>query len=143
VNHCGNGRIALMRPTGMLRSAVLVAALATGLAACGGGSAGDGSSGIRGIAHVGPQCPVVQYGSPCPDAPFDGEIRVSTPEGDEVATAPTGDDGSFEVPLEPGSYVVDIVSENPGGPPFAKPVTVEVKAGSFTEVDVAVDSGIR
>jgi hypothetical protein len=113
------------------------------LTACGGGSSGDGSSGIRGTAHVGPQCPVVQAGSPCPDDPFVGEIRVSTAEGEEVATAPTGDDGSFEIPLEPGSYVVDIVVENPGGPPFAKPVTVVVEAGSFTEVAVAVDSGIR
>jgi hypothetical protein len=127
----------------MVRSAVLAVALAIALAACGGGTAGDGSSGIRGTAHVGPQCPVVQAGSPCPDAPFVGEIRVSTAEGEEVATAPTGDDGSFEIPLGPGSYVVDIVVENPGGPPFAKPVTVEVEAGSFTEVDVAVDSGIR
>ena len=128
----------------MARPAVLVVALALVLSACGDGpGAGDGSSGIRGTAHVGPQCPVEQAGSPCPDAPFDGEVRVSTPEGDEVATAPTGQDGSFEVALEPGSYVVDVVVENPGGPPFAKPVTVEVQAGSFTEVDLAVDSGIR
>jgi hypothetical protein len=133
-----------VRLRAVARSAALAVALALVLSACGGGpGTGDGSSGIRGTAHVGPQCPVVQAGSPCPDAPFDGEIRVSTPDGDEVTTAPTGDGGSFEIALEPGTYVVDVVVENPGGPPFAKPVTVEVESGSFAVVDVAVDSGIR
>lgn len=125
----------------MIRPAVLLVCLAVALGSCGNGP--SGTSGIRGTAHVGPQCPVVQAGSPCPDLPFDGEVRVSTPDGDEVAIAATEDDGSFEVALDPGTYVVDVVVSNPGGPPFAKPVSVAVAAGQFTDVDVAVDSGIR
>lgn len=113
------------------------------LFACGGTEPSAGDSGIRGTAHVGPQCPVVQAGSPCPDAPFDGEIQVTTTGGEEVATAPTEADGSFEVALDPGSYVVGIVTQNPGGPPFAEPVTVEVEPGAFTDLDIAIDSGIR
>jgi hypothetical protein len=125
----------------MMRSAVLVVCLALALGSCGDGP--SGTSGIRGTAHLGPQCPVEQAGSPCPDLPFDGEVRVSTPDGDEVATAATENDGSFELALDPGTYVVDVVVSNAGGPPFAKPVSVEVTDGRFTDVDVAVDSGIR
>lgn len=129
----------------MPRSLALAVCLALAIGACGGDSegAGDGSSGIRGMAHIGPQCPVVQAGSPCPDLPFDGEVRVSTPAGEEVTTASTDDDGSFEIALDPGAYVVDVVVADPGGLPFAKPITVEVTAGTFTEVDLPVDSGIR
>lgn len=103
---------------------------------------GDGTSGIRGTAHIGPQCPVEVAGSPCPDAPFEGTIQVITTGGRKVARVETAADGSFEVPLEPGSYVIDVVSDA-GGLPFVKPVTFEVRAGSYTDVDVAVDSGIR
>src|SRR5688572_13172015 len=127
----------------MTRSGVRALTLAIVLVACGGVDPSASDSGIRGTAHVGPQCPVVQAGSPCPDAPFDGEIQVSTPEGEEVATTSTEANGSFEVALDPGTYVVNIVTQNPGGPPFAEPVTVEVDAGAFTSVDLAVDSGIR
>jgi hypothetical protein len=127
----------------MTRASVLALMLAIVLVACGGTESSASDSGIRGTAHIGPQCPVVEAGSPCPDAPFDGEIRVSTPDGEEVATARTDDDGSFEVALDPGTYVVGIVTPNPGGLPFAEPVTVEVEPGAFTDVDVAIDSGIR
>jgi hypothetical protein len=127
----------------MTRAGVLALTLAIVLVACGGADPSASDSGIRGTAHVGPQCPVVQAGSPCPDAPFDGEIQVSTPEGEEVATTSTDTNGSFEVALDPGTYVVNIVTQNPGGPPFAEPVTVEVDPGAFTSVDLAVDSGIR
>jgi hypothetical protein len=127
----------------MTRAGVLAFTLAIVLVACGGDDPSASDSGIRGTAHVGPQCPVVQAGSPCPDAPFDGEIQVTTPEGEEVATTSTEANGSFEVALDPGTYVVNIVTQNPGGPPFAEPVTVEVDAGAFTSVDLAVDSGIR
>jgi hypothetical protein len=113
------------------------------LVACGGTEPSASDSGIRGTAHIGPQCPVVQAGSPCPDAPFDGDIQVTTTGGEEVATTPTEADGSFEVGLDPGTYVVGIVTPNPGGPPFAEPVTVEVEPGAFAPVDLAVDSGIR
>ena len=118
----------------------LVAALT--LAACGADAAGDGTSGMRGVATVGPQCPVEIAGSPCPDEPFQGTIQVLNADGDVVADATTNDDGSFEIPLEPGSYVVTAALEG-GSPPFVKPVDVTVEVGAFAEVNVSVDTGIR
>ena len=68
---------------------------------------------------------------------------MSTPDGEEVATAPIDAEGSFEVALDPGTYVVGIVTPDPGGPPFAEPITVEVEPDAFATVDLAIDSGIR
>jgi hypothetical protein len=112
------------------------------LAACGGDVSGDGTSGIRGLALVGPQCPVVTAESPCPDEPFHGTIQVLDASGAVVADGRTGDDGSFEIALEPGTYVVTAELEA-GSPPFVKPVDVTVEAGTFAEVNVTIDTGIR
>ena len=117
---------------------VLLAAIA---ASCGGDGAGDEASGIRGRALSGPQCPVEVQGSPCPDLPYEGTvIATDTQSGDEF-TVETDSQGRFELPLEPGSYEVSIVSES--SPPSAKPQTVDVEPGAFTEIVVSVDTGIR
>lgn len=110
-------------------------------ASCGGDGAGDGTSGIRGQALSGPNCPVEVEGSPCPDLPWEGTVIAIDMETDEEFTVQTDAEGRFELPLEPGSYEVSIVSES--SPPFAKPQTVAVDPGSFTEVVVSVDTGIR
>ena len=125
----------------MKRIAVLLTVLALG--ACGeGGTAQQPTSGIRGSTAVGPQCPVMQANSPCPDLPFDGTIRVSTPGGDVVAEVHTDADGTFEVLVDPGSYVVAPVLDD-GGPSSAAPVSVEVTEGAFAQTAVTIDTGIR
>ena len=123
----------------MKRFALALVALT--VASCGGSGAGDGTSGIRGQAFSGPQCPVEVEGSPCPDLPYEGTvIATDTQSGDEF-TVETDAQGHFDLPLDPGTYEVSIVSESP--PPFAKPQTVTVDPGSFTEIVVSVDTGIR
>jgi hypothetical protein len=67
-------------------------------------------------------------------------IAIDTETSDEF-TVMTDADGRFELPLEPGNYEVSIVSES--SPQFAKPQTVTVDPGSFTEIAVSVDTGIR
>jgi hypothetical protein len=120
---------------------VLLLAVAGAVASCGGDGAGDGTSGIRGQVRSGPHCPVEVEGSPCPDLPWRGTvIAIDTETGVEL-TVTTDADGRFELPLAPGSYEVSIVSES--SPPFAKPQTVTVDPGSFTEIAVSVDTGIR
>jgi Carboxypeptidase regulatory-like domain len=121
---------------------VLVLAVVT-LAACGGeGDVGeDPTSGIRGRALSGPQCPVEVQGSPCPDLPWQGTVVTVDVASGEEATVTTDAEGRFELSLEPGTYEVSISSES--SPPFAKPQTVTVEAGSFTEIVVSVDTGIR
>lgn len=123
----------------MYRLVPVLVALA--LAACGGEGGGDATSGIRGQALAGPQCPVEIEGSPCPDVPFEGTVIATEVATGDASTVETDADGRFELSLPAGTYEVSIVSES--SPPFAKPQTVEVEAGSFTSITVAVDTGIR
>jgi hypothetical protein len=121
---------------------VLVFAAVT-LAACGGAGVGgeDPASGIRGRALSGPQCPVEVQGSPCPDLPWQGTVLAVDVASGEEASVTTDAEGRFELPLEPGTYEVSISSAS--SPPFAKPQTVTVDAGTFTDIVVSVDTGIR
>jgi hypothetical protein len=112
------------------------------LAACGDGAGdGDGASGVRGRALAGPQCPVEMAESPCPDLPWDGTVVATAAVSGETFTASTDADGRFELPLSPGTYVVTI--DEASTPPTAEPQTVTVEEGSFTEIEVFVDTGIR
>ena len=121
---------------------LLVLLLLTACASDGGDEAAS-SSGVRGQVLLGPTCPVVQEGSPCPDEPVGGvEVRALT-DGETIAETTSGEDGRFELELPPGRYTLEAVVD-PGGPGmFAKPVAVTVTAGAFVEVVVPVDSGIR
>ncbi|HVF07381.1 MAG TPA: hypothetical protein VNC60_02295 [Actinomycetota bacterium] len=92
--------------------------------------------------RAGPQCPVVVEGSPCPDLPWQGIVRISTTGGDLVEEASTTADGRFEVALGPGEYIASAVFE-PAGVGSATPTTVTVDAGAWTEVTLSVDTGIR
>jgi hypothetical protein len=115
--------------------------VAVAVASCGGAGSGDGTSGIRGQALAGPQCPVEIQGSPCPPVPYEGTIVATDVESGKDYTVNTDADGRFELPLEPGTYEVSILSDS--SPPFAKPQSVTVEPGSFAEITVAVDTGIR
>jgi hypothetical protein len=120
---------------------VLVAAAFVALATCGGEGAGDDASGIRGQALAGPQCPVEMANSPCPDLPWEGTIVATDTGSGERFTATTDAEGRFELALEPGTYEVTIDAGS--DLPFAKPQTVTVEDGTFAEVAVTVDTGIR
>ena len=124
---------------------ILVVAVAV---SCGHGSSGGqiSDTGVRGTVMLGPLCPVEVVGTPtpCPDQPVNGIVTASD-EGGEVARVHTDVVGRFEMPLDPGTYTVVVVLDNDsgGGPPTPIPQTVVVRQGSFTEVNLEVDSGIR
>jgi carboxypeptidase family protein len=113
------------------------------LAACArGSSASRGEQGIRGVVVAGPQCPVESTASPCPPKPLPGiEVEV-TSGGDLVAKATTDEHGAFVVPLDPGTYAVQAAPDQ-NGFMSSRPVPFEVRAGTFTNVAVPVDTGIR
>jgi len=90
---------------------------------------------------AGPQCPVEIAGTPCPDEPWRGTV-VATGQDGSRHTAESDASGRFELTLEPGTYELSIEAGG-GGPPFAKPQTVTVESGSYTEVTLLVDTGIR
>ena len=124
----------------MQRIAIVLVAVV--LAACGSDAgAEDATSGIRGQALAGPQCPVEVAGSPCPDLPWQGTVIATAATSGEESTVTTDAEGRFEFTLDPGTYEVTIA---PGSsPPTAETQTVVVEADSFTEIVIAVDTGIR
>jgi hypothetical protein len=99
------------------------------------------ASGARGTVVFGPNCPVVVAGTPCPDRPWQGKVQAFTVRGAFVRDTATDRDGSFELPLGPGTY--DLIPLTPDGPPTAKMQRVTVTAGNFVSVTLQVDSGIR
>jgi carboxypeptidase family protein len=126
----------------MRRAVALAVLLVLAAVACGDDAAGDGTSGIRGRALAGPQCPVEIAGTPCPDEPWQGTVvAIDTQTGDRH-TAESDASGRFELALDPGTYELSIEVQD-GGPPFAKPQTVTVEPGAFADVTLSVDTGIR
>jgi hypothetical protein len=128
-----------------VRRCLLVLALAVvipSLASCGENISGAPTeTGVRGIVLAGPQCPVEQEGSPCPDEPMPGVQVQATAGGSVAGTTRTDADGRFELRLPPGDYLLEAVL--PPGPPSAKPTSVTVPPRGFAQVTVLVDTGIR
>jgi hypothetical protein len=121
-----------------------IALLLFATAACGSRSGGSGQDigSIAGTVRIGPMCPVVQAGSPCPDQPWAGTIRVMTTTGTTVTETRSGKDGTFSVDVPTGTY--DVVAKPEGmGPPTGDPRRVSVRAGATTKVALTLDSGIR
>ena len=101
------------------------------------------TTGIRGDVTLGPQCPVVQEGVPCPDKPYEATLFVFDGGGNQVAAVKSGPDGNYALALAPGSY--RIAPQTPLDRPFprAEEIDVILEAGMWTVVDVGYDSGIR
>jgi len=117
-----------------MRLLILVALL---LSACGG--AATPAAGIRGTVLAGPACPgPVRVDSPCPDRAVAMTIEVV--QGTSVvATVTSGPDGRFSVAVAAGSYVL----RSRSGLPALRPQNVTVAAGTYTEVELHADTGIR
>ena len=103
----------------------------------------ESTSGIEGMVTIGPICPVMQKGVPCLDLPFSAKIVIEDDVGTEVGSVVSGDDGAFQIELDPGSYVLVPESPNPAAPPMAEEQAVEVMEDAFTKVLIQYDSGIR
>lgn len=120
----------------------LPAALLLVVSACGGTLLEpDAAQGIDGLVLVGPQCPVVRQDDPCPDAPYQAWIVIRDASGDFVGRVRSATDGTFRAGLAPGDYVLHPESGSPF--PTAGPLAVSVSAGTWTEVLISFDSGIR
>ncbi|MBA3308005.1 MAG: hypothetical protein H0T04_04885 [Chloroflexi bacterium] len=124
-----------------LSSAVLLTA-----AACGPGGPSSVppvplDSGIRGFVQLGPTCPVETRDVPC-TTPYVAVLVILDLEQQEVTRVTSDPDGRFEVLLAPGEYTI---APTPGGDPLpsASPQAVSVVAGSFAEVEINYDTGIR
>ena len=122
---------------------ILMSFLLLGLAACGLGEQEIPGQGIRGIVLLGPHCPVVQEGVPCPDTPFRTDLVVTTPDGARIIKKFSSDvNGMFAVLLPQGEYAIT----SPGGmtlPYCNTQETVIVYEEELTETIVYCETGIR
>jgi hypothetical protein len=109
-------------------------------AACG-SSTSSADSGIEGQVFIGPTCPVVHVGDPCPDKPYEATITVLNNTGRKVAKFQTDADGKFRVLLAPGDYILH--PESPAVMPVASDQDFTVLPGRFTQLAITYDSGIR
>ena len=129
----------------MRRVLLLVSVLVLSLSACAGSSTRGtetGTTGIEGKVLLGPMCPVMHAGSPCPDRPIEADIVVTSLDGKTVATGHSDGDGAYRIPLPPGSYTVT-AERTDGQLGAGKPITVDVTAGTYVRLNLSVDSGIR
>lgn len=99
------------------------------------------SSGVEGQVFIGPMCPVMQVGNPCPDWTFQTTLTVLRSNGERVSSLQTGTDGSFRLALEPGEYILR--PESPGGIAQAPRQIFSVLKDQYTRLTVTYDSGIR
>lgn len=97
------------------------------------------SSGIRGTILAGPACPgPARVDSPCPDRPVSMTVEVVS--GAAVsATFTTDAAGTFSVSVAPGTYTL----RSKTGLPTLKSASVVVVAGTYTDVELHADTGIR
>ena len=134
-----------------MRSAQAMAVMAAGLclvclSACAGssGAAQGPDSGVSGITIVDQGCPVVRPSTPCPTHPVRAKVvAVRTGSSGTAGQVESDADGHFRMSLEPGTYVLQ-ASNLTGAPvPTAMPTQVEVPNGSYVDVTIHFDSGIR
>lgn len=110
----------------------------------GGGVTPD--SGIRGIVLAGPVCPVERNPPDpnCADRPIETNVSAYKVSDITRAVAITASkkDGTFEMKLPAGEYVV---MSGPYGVPLPRcsDVSVSVKENAYTSVQVLCDTGIR
>jgi hypothetical protein len=118
---------------------IIISLALIGIVAC----AAVPGQGIKGIVLLGPHCPVVQAGSPCPDTPFQTALVVTTPDGSRVIKEFSSDEnGMFAVLLPPGEYAI----RSPAGttlPYCTTQSSIIVSSGVLTEATVYCDTGIR
>jgi len=98
-------------------------------------------TGIEGQVLIGPMCPVVQFGAPCPDQPYQATIAVLDKNGRQVTQFQSDAQGRFRVSLAPGTYTLRPESSDGFTRAGEQPVTVA--GGQYTQVTIAYDSGIR
>lgn len=102
-------------------------------------------SGIRGSVVLGPTCPNPPSVGPSGQVPcltpYAAQLVVLDSEGKVVTRTTSGGDGTFEVDVPPGDYV--IAPATSASYPIAQPVSVQVSPGNYAEVQINYDTGLR
>ncbi len=118
----------------------LAAAVAAALVAAGAAQAAAPRTGLYGVVLRGPTKPVCEEGMSC-EAPAPGVTLVFSRAGRVVGLVTSGRDGTFRIPLVPGTYVVRSTRKFLGG--GITPTLVAARPGRLLRVVFHVDTGIR
>lgn len=99
---------------------------------------------ISGSVNIGPTCPVerIPPDPKCAPKAYPTSINITKSENTEIIkTIQTDQNGTFNVELDSGTYVLQAQGGNIL--PRCPEVSVEVKAGQDTNTEISCDSGIR
>ena len=123
------------------------ASLITSCDILGSKTSGDlSNTGVSGKVIYGPTSPVVIEGHEN-SIPYQADIHVIDGAENLVHSFSTDEEGNFQVILEPGNYILMPQVEQEGDIvpswPRSRPYNVQVNIGSFTEIEIYYDSGIR
>jgi len=99
------------------------------------------TSGIHGVVLLGPTCGNPTAASPCLEA-YSARLVVFDPDGRVVGDVSSNADGSFQLSLPPGDYVIQPAA---GGDPFprAEAQNVTVVDGEMTVVEIDYEARDR
>src|SRR3989344_2007321 len=105
----------------------------------------DGTGTLAGRVTIGPNCPVEQIDNPCvtpPEAYASREFSV-TQNGKVITTFHADMTGNYIISLAPSTYIITYAKTGIGYMSKDLPVTVTIKAGEATILNIDVDTGIR
>jgi hypothetical protein len=115
--------------------ALLLAAMLT---AC-----GKGANGIQGKVILG-RCTGDQVAQNCTaKSTFSATLAIYDSNVKQIKTVETKGDGSFTIPLKPGTYLINPQPPEKGKFPMAADFKVVVKQGEWTELTIYYDTGER
>jgi len=97
------------------------------------------TSGVHGVVLLGPTCKTPTSASPCLEA-YSARLVIVDLDGRVVGDVSSNPDGSFQLSLPPGDYVVQPAA---GGDPFPRAAAqnVTVLDGEMTEVEIDYEAG--
>jgi Carboxypeptidase regulatory-like domain len=98
---------------------------------------------LQGKVTMGPTMPVERAGGPPAIAPVAGaSVNITDTSGVPIASAITGADGTYSVPVAPGDYLITVT---PPRRMLNKLVQrqVTIATGARTVLDITLDTGIR
>ncbi len=111
------------------------------VAACGGPTSPNVTTGLTGVVLRGPISPACPAAVAC-DAPFSAGFTVAR-DGTSVARFRSDESGHFTVLLQPGPYAVVPDADAPLISPQSQAKPVTVNASGLTDVRLEFDTGIR
>jgi hypothetical protein len=116
----------------MRRAAVIIIILSAALlAAC-----APPNTGVNGAVNVGPACPA---NTSCPPDKGPVTINVANALGDPVTSVTADSQGTFKIPLSPGTYIVQPSRGSGIGPGnIGPPVVIDVVQGRYTLVKLSI-----